>query len=311
MNGDKPETMSPEQDATDPMMEPLKTLTQRIREGETIMTALVAGIRHNWSGYDEEDNTTRLDDWDDLKVMRRTEDGAYVVTVDGNVRTYTEDALNARRTGYQLRTESDRSLGIFYVWAEGNNTVDRLTGGERWAQIVEVNHRLDDPDDSTDVPETLGGLAWLISPTPDFKEFEGQTAAYTGTAHLSVYPSKGYRDDQTSRDRYWGDTSLRVNFSDMTLSGRLDGWENRDNPQEDVSGLALRLPDTEFTLDGFSGTFEAEGLDPGESATLTYDGVFSGPEASAVGTISGTLSESDGTQSTAIGFFWGAPPPSE
>jgi len=283
--------------AEDPssMMDSSKALTQRIRDGETITAALVAGMR-----FDFDDNTTEVDGWDDLKVMRRTEDGAYVVTVEDNARTYTDAELNESGSGFGLRDENNY-LGGFYVWSDAG--LDALTTGESWARVVEVDYRIDDAS------QLLRGFAWLISPTPDFEVHGTQTATYEGgrAAHLSVYPREGYVDEKTSRGRYWGDTTFRVNFSDKTLSGRIDGWENRDNPEEDVLSLALRLPDTDFTLDGFSGTFEAEGLDPGESATLTYDGVFSGPEASAVGTISGTISESDGTQSTAIGFFWGAP----
>jgi len=118
-----------------------------------------------------------------------------------------------------------------------------------------------------------------------------------------------YENDATDRSQYEGKTDLTVDFSDLTLSGRLHDWKNSKDPEEDVSSLVLRLPETDFTLNGFSGRFEADELDPGETANFAYEGAFAGPRATAVGTISGTLSQPDvEAPATAIGFFWGRRP---
>ena len=73
----------------EPEIDLSKSIQQRIQEGETITTSFVVGMRFNW-----DNNTTQVDDWDDLKVIQRPEDGAYVVTVEGNPLTFTNAEFN-------------------------------------------------------------------------------------------------------------------------------------------------------------------------------------------------------------------------
>ncbi len=74
---------------------------------------------------------------------------------------------------------------------------------------------------------------------------------------------------------------------------RIEYWKKREgHTHSKILEMNLRA----FQVDGF------------ESSDLTYQGAFYGPEASAVGTISGTIAEESGAEYTKIGFFWGAPP---
>ena len=212
-------------------------------------------------------------------------------------------SLTERGSGYSLRNDNDRYLGGFCVYH--NDGVAALTTGTSCCRFVEVDYNLEDA--------MLKGYALLKTPAPDFSDLDYQVATYTGVARMQLYAAEGGDLDVIdSRERYRADTTLNVNFSDLTISGRLDNWVNSDSQEDDLGDIVLTLPETRINAETteFEATFQASGLDAGVSADLNYYGAFSGLEsdsglkATAGGVFSGTISDSEGS-STAIGFFWG------
>ena len=281
---------------------------QLLYDGETFAARHVAAARQ-----DNQEGRTEIIDPVGFS-MRRTEEGDYVVTLDGFEHTFTRD----QRTDVGAEGPNDASDIQFraYGWTRRDFNENLDAGHSRGEHVMYFGAERDHEEIRGTDPE-LRTFVMFGNPTSDFSRVNDMTATYSGSeggawAWLHVYASSFEADNfDWERDRaslYSTDLEFTANFSSNTVSGRIDNfrhWENGDDSDEPYD-MTLTMPETEFGTEGLSGTFVVSGQAV-RQATADYDASFWGPDASDFAgtmTISGTdIDGADETPFVGIGHF--------
>ena len=126
-------------------------------------------------------------------------------------------------------------------------------------------------------------------------------ALYDGSVRLDVYPTDG----DPERSRFTADITLIADFSENTIGGVMDNWENRDE-DEDLSGVSYAVTSTTISGNGFMTSMAPSPTCTGcvEVVDSTVAGKFYGPYADETGgTIQGEFR--DGSENlVGVGVFY-------
>ncbi len=232
--------------------------------------------------------------------VRRTDNGEYVVTLDGFEHTFTV----AERTDWGAVGPDDALDISFSHWSSSHDQLDAgHSGGEHWM----VFRAARDHEEISGSDPQLRTFVAFGNPTADFSRMDGVTATYAdGFAYLDLM-NASFDDFDWDGDRLQvqsEDVELTANFTNSTVSGRIQGFADWDDgtPYD----LTLTMPETEFGTEGLSGSFNVSGKAV-QQATADYDASFWGPDANdVVGTMSiaGTASEAaDSLPFVGVGWF--------
>lgn len=250
-----------------------RTGAQLLRDGETLTADHVAAIS-------AEIGKVIQREWEQFST-RRTADGGYVSVVDGR-----EFNFSVNEDGDYVVPGPDHELAT--VWFRNDNP-----NGDK--HFLVIGHDSESP--------RWRGYAIAGNRTFLDDSYSG-TATYNddGGARLELFQPEG---DIWSRYRntYWNNSvSLVVDFDAMTMSGRLDDWENSDGSVD----LSATLGAAPITADGgFTGTFSVTGTELAGTLDASHKGSFYGPAAEDVaGVITGTYTASPGqSPGPVIGWF--------
>ena len=238
--------------------------------------------------------------------IRRTEDGNYVVTLDGFEHTFTPD----QRTAAGAEGPSDALNIDFSVYGSTRqNFNENLDNGHSGGSHVTIWGGRRDQEEIQGQNPQLRTFATFGNPTTDFSRLNDMTATYSGGwAWIDGFVSSfdaGNFDWDDDRIRLWSDDmAFKANFSNATISGRIQDFKVWDS--DEPYDLTLTMPETSFGTEAFQGSFDVTG-ETLDQATASYDASFWGPDANQfAGTmsISGTdVEDGDTTPFVGIGHF--------
>ena len=264
-----------------------RDIAEMLADGATLTARHVAG----WTTNSTRD-TAALSDWDQFTV-RLNDSGQYVIVMEGVEYTFTEADRNQH--GY----ESPGDIGM-YCWTCGDD--GELRGRDDYFAVLDTGRGVLSYEE-----ERISGFAVVGNATDLNATTQAGTASYTGGDAVVRGTSADFNDSDNPRRRFdfrRGRPQLTANFDTSMISGTIDGFRDYEQEGDPFVDWFLTIPQTPFGNDGFSGEFAVHDLDPGESASLTYEGSFFGPEADRVaGAISGTVTSSDGSPYVAYGHF--------
>ena len=252
---------------------------QILNDGETLTARNISTMR-----IDHQGGTAALIDPVDFTIMR-TAAGKYVVTLDGFEHTYTRDQrhdVGAQAPGDALDME-------FRVYGstrrDFHENVDEGHTNGHHLTIWEVTR---DHEEIQGTDPQLRAFGTFGNPTTNFDHMTDMTATYTGgwvwlPIFAAEFEANNFNWDE-DRGNYWtDDVAFTANFSNSTISGRIQGFREWDT--EEPYDVTLTMPETSFGTEALQGNFTVSGAV--REATAKYDASFWGPDANKfAGTIS-------------------------
>lgn len=273
---------------------------QLLYDGETLNARNLSAMRliHQEGGAE-------LIDPVDFSI-RRTDDGNYVVTLDGFEHTFTPDQRTA--TGAEGPRDALHIAFSVYGWTRQNFN-ENLDNGHSGGNHVTIWGAQRDHEEIEGQDPWLRTFATFGNPTTDFSHMYDVTATYSdGWAWLEGYVSSFDADNfdwDEDRTKLWSDDmEFMANFSNGTISGRIQNFKDWDSGE--AFDLTLTMPETSFGTEAFQGSFDVSG-ETLHQTTGSYDASFWGPDANKfAGTmsISGTnLEGGETTPFVGVGHF--------
>ena len=239
------DTEQPSTSNTSPDLRDLqRSVGEILSSGDTLAAQHVAGLRVNYDA-----DTTESDEWDEF-IISRTTAGDYVVVVAGVTHTFTDAQLDNSSdppVGYRFDDQSGEFLDrSFSSWM---GPIADLPAEERPFAVLYSGTKIS-------TPEELRGYVIVGNPTTDFSGLGGVTADYSGgRAIIDIYRATGYEGTATGRERFRGNASFTANFTNSTISGQLDNFDNGGE------NIVLTMPNTTFNArDGFNGNWGIPGV---------------------------------------------------
>ena len=274
---------------------------QLLYAGETLTARNFSAMR-----LAGEEGVAELIDPVDFSI-RRTEDGEYVVTLDGLEHTFTRE----QRTdvGADSRDEEGFDFNFSVYGNTRRDFHENLDAGHSGGHFQTIWGAWRDYETVRGQDPMLRTFATFGNPTTDFSRISDVTATYSGGwAWLEGYVSSfeaGNFDWNEDRTKFWSDDmEFMANFSNGTISGRIQNFKDWDSGE--AFDMTLTMPETSFGADAFSGSFDVSG-EMLRQTTASYDASFWGPDANAfAGTMSISGTSIEGGETTpfvGVGHF--------
>lgn len=289
-------------------------MAQRINDAKnlaeaTTFKAKTVGFNHTW---DNEDTVHELADNEDvtIQIYRTTEDGVPTFVVEQNDETTTFGPENNRNQNYQIVNPGENN--DLWLWTWAGSPIDHanrfyrssITGQlkvlSRKHHIPVGMYREGDPADQ----RRFAVIGLETSPN-DIPSHDIQ-ARFRGGVRLELYLKDGTGIVNNDRLRFNSDITLTANFSESTIQGVMDNWENQDNRSQDLSAYSYMLKKADIAGNGFTTTMlpSQNCMNCPEVLDSTINGKFYGPFADETGgTIQGEF-RNDGSEYVGIGIFY-------
>jgi hypothetical protein len=207
--------------------------------------------------------------------LKKNDAGALTFTVNGVDHVfkpgdkYIED--DGTSYGYDVANDVD---SVYYFVSSWTGTLDEVADpATKGVQIWRYGSNQVIPD-GPDVQ----GFAVVGTETRSAALTSLPTAKYTGQVVLDARPTKGFENNQTSRNRIRGDLKLTANFGAGTVSGAVDGIRVRppgEDDYTDVTGTIAMNPSA-IVGNGFAGGLAADAAYQSNVGTIDASSSYSG-----------------------------------
>ncbi len=224
-----------------------------------------------------------------IRIFRSSPDAmpTFVVTLDGGATTFGPEHAYGNGN-YRIHTGEERRERWLWTWdgsplehaagyrgdfTDGNVFVPGDRPKSRKHHIPVGLYYSGDP---TDVRRAaVIGLETAPGDMPT----RGR-ARYSGSVRLDIYPVDGGERTYLSSD-----ITLTADFSGNTIGGTMDSWENRTDPDDDLSGVSYVVTPAALTGNAFTTTLARGPSCPDcpEVISSTVTGKLYGPAAQEMG----------------------------
>ncbi len=231
-----------------------------------------------------------------VRIFRSSPDAmpTFAVTLDGGTTTFGPEHAYDNNGNYRLHTGEERRERWLWTWDgsslehaggyEGDFTDGNVfvPGDRPKSRKHHIPIGLYYSGDPTDVRRAaVIGLETAPGDMPT----RGR-ARYSGSVRLDTYPvDGGYPVDDGERTNLSSDITLTADFSGNTIGGTMDGWENRTDPDDDLSDVSYVLTPAALTGNAFTTTLARGPSCPDcpEVISSTVTGKLYGPAAQEMG----------------------------
>ncbi len=223
----------------------------------------------------------------------------------------------AREDGNNDRWQASNGINTYvtdytsFSANDDNNLLDVLTGAD---EVIHGTHVLystdpnnyDSGESSFDSNDTFGfATVGIETPAPVVAN-QTATATYGGRIDLRTRPQRVTSLDDLSRETYYGDLTMNVDFDANTIAGTAELAKYDEDTEETVVVGMATLASAPIIGNGFEGDFTLGGAlrtDIGltDNPTGNYSGNFFGPNAAD---LSGVL-RLKGTNANGVVFGYG------
>ena len=234
-----------------------------IASGKTLTARAVGVALQNLNYHTGETSTTT----DVTASIKRNDDGALTVTIDGEELAFTPADVNGDGDGYEVEVDG-KFAGVYNY----NGPVeDLLTAGNGFAQVVQIFRSSENAEGH-------------VSGDSTFAIFGTETA----DEDLKVVPNSGFESNSESRYKVRSEIAMTADFGAGEIWGTI-GNTTIEDPEDGVRDAVegtIAMDKTTFDNNGFAGTLTADAdfisdIDV-NSAEGTYSGAFYGPNAEQV-----------------------------
>tara|TARA_A100000171_G_scaffold50537_1_gene62249 strand:+ start:235 stop:1239 length:1005 start_codon:yes stop_codon:yes gene_type:complete len=248
-----------------------------IASGKTLTARAVGVALQNLNYHTGETSTTT----DVTASIKRNDDGALTVTIDGEELAFTPADVNGEGDGYEVEVDG-KFAGVYNY----NGPVeDLLTAGNGFAQVVQIFRSSENAEGHVSGDSTFA-IFGTETADEDLKDLP--KAEYTGRSRINVVPNSGFESNSESRYKVRSEIAMTADFGAGEIWGTI-GNTTIEDPEDGVRDAVegtIAMDKTTFDNNGFAGTLTADAdfisdIDV-NSAEGTYSGAFYGPNAEQV-----------------------------
>ncbi|MEO9466769.1 transferrin-binding protein-like solute binding protein [Sulfitobacter pontiacus] len=248
-----------------------------IASGKTLTARAVGVALQNLNYHTGETSTTT----DVTASIKRNDDGALTVTIDGEELAFTPADVNGEGDGYEVEVDG-KSAAVYNF----NGPVEELlTAGNGFAQVVNIFRSSENAEGHVSGDSTF---AILGTETADADLKDLPKAQYSGRSRVNVVPNSGFESNRESRFKVRSEVAMTADFGAGEVWGTIGNTTVEDPETGDIDsvGGTVSMDKSSFDNNGFAGTLTPDEtfIDELDVVSLSgnYSGAFYGPDADEV-----------------------------